>query len=170
MKKKSTSQSAFFNLRVLIAAVFCLGALAVALFAQTRSARPTQQNNRSVGAQDAPGTQTPDVVRFMGPIIQNNDLRDLPYIAPSHEFEEKRLMRYPHPEIPTPTEPTSAYQRFESLMKQIMSPLPNMPGPLLTFDGMNSSQSGCMCLPPDTDGDVGLSHYVQSVNTSIKIF
>src|SRR6266436_9818277 len=122
MKKKSTSQSAFFNLRVLIAAVFCLGALAVALFAQTKSARSTQQSNRSVGAQDAPGTQTPDVVRLMEPVIQNNDLRDLPYIAPSHEFEEKRLMRYPHPEIPSPTKPASAYQRFESLMKQVMSP------------------------------------------------
>jgi hypothetical protein len=170
MKKKSTSQSAFFNLRVLIAAVFCLGALAVALFAQTKSAGPTQQSNRSVGAQDAPGTQTPDLVQLIGPVILNKDLRDLPYIVPSHEFEEKRLTRYPHPEIPTPTKPTSAYQQFESLMKQIISPMPNMPGPLLTFDGMNSAQSGCMCLPPDTDGDVGLSHYVQSVNSSIKIF
>src|SRR5207249_1327282 len=148
MKKKSTSQSAFFNLRVLIAAVFCLGALAVALFAQTKSARPTQQSNRSVDAQDAPGTQTPDIVQLIGPVILNTDLRDLPYIAPSQEFEEKRLMRYPHPEIPTPT---SAHERFESLMNQVLSPLPNMPGPLLTFDGMNSAQSGCMCLPPDTD-------------------
>jgi Fibronectin type III domain len=170
MKKKSTSQSAFFNLRVLIAAVFCLGALAVALFAQTKSAGPTQQSNRSVGAQGAPGTQTPDVVQLIGPVILNKDLRDLPYIAPSHEFEEKRLMRYPHPEIATPTKPTSAYERFESLTKQILSPLPQMPGPLLTFEGMNSAQSGCMCLPPDTDGDVGPNHYVQSVNSSIKIF
>src|SRR5438477_923290 len=169
MKKKSTSQSAFFNLRVLIAAVFCLGALAVALFAQTKSARPTQQSNRSVGAQDAPGTQTPDVFRLMGPVIQNNDLRSLPYVAPNAEIEEKRLTRYPHPEIPS-TNSTSIYQRFESFMKQIISPVPQMPGPLLTFDGMNSAQSGCMCLPPDTDGDVGLSHYVQSVNSSIKIF
>src|SRR5438034_416000 len=169
MKKKSTSQSAFFNLRVLIAAVFCLGALAVALFAQTRSARPTQQNNRSVGAQDAPGTQTPDVVRLMGPVIQNNDLRSLPYVAPNAEIEEKRLTRYPHPEIPSPTN-QSAYPRFETLVKQIAPPTPTMPAPLLTFDGMNSSQSGCLCLPPDTDGDVGPNHYVQSVNSSIKIF
>ena len=109
MKKKSTSQSAFFNLRVLIAAVFCLGALAVALFAQTKSAGPTQQSNRSVGAQDAPGTQTPDVVQLIGPVILNTDLRDLPYIAPSHEIEEKRLTRYPHPEIPTPDQIKSAY-------------------------------------------------------------
>src|SRR6266481_1835021 len=169
MKKKSTSQSAFFNLRVLIAAVFCLGALAVALFAQTKSARPTQQSNRSVGAQDAPGTQTPDVVRLMAPVIQNNDLRSLPYVAPNAEIEEKRLTRYPHPEIPSPTN-QSDYPRFETFLKQIVPPTPTMPAPLLTFDGMNSAQSGCMCLPPDTDGDVGPSHYVQSVNSSIKIF
>src|SRR5947208_9629748 len=169
MKKKSTSQSAFFNLRVLIAAVFCLGALAVALFAHTKSARPTQQSNRSVGAQDAPGTQTPDVFRLMGPVIQNNDLRSLPYVAPNAEIEEKRLTRYPHPEIPSPTN-QSDYPRFEALVKQIAQPTPTMPAPLLTFDGMNSSQSGCLCLPPDTDGDVGPNHYVQSVNSSIKIF
>jgi len=169
LKKKSTSQSAFFNLRVLIGAIFCLGALAVALFAQTKSARPTQQSDRSVGAQDAPGTQTPDVVRLMGPVIQNNDLRSLPYVAPNAEIEEKRLTRYPHPEIPSPTN-QSAYPRFETLVKQIAPPTPTMPAPLLTFDGMNSSQSGCFCLPPDTDGDVGPNHYVQSVNSSIKIF
>src|SRR5947209_7937281 len=32
MKKNSASQSAFFNLRVLIAALFCLAGIAVALF------------------------------------------------------------------------------------------------------------------------------------------
>ena len=55
-------------------------------------------------------------------------------------------------------------------MKQITVAPADMPAPLLTFDGMNSAQSGCMCLPPDTDGDVGPNHYVQSVNSSIKIF
>src|SRR5260370_24171161 len=147
MKKKSTSQSAFFNLRVLIAAVFCVGALAVALFAQTKSARPTQQSNRSVGAQDAPGTQTPDVVRLMGPVIQNNDLRSLPYVAPNTEIEEKRLTRYPHPEIPSPTI-QSDYPRFEALLKQITPPTPTMPAPLLTFDGITSTQTLSICFPP----------------------
>src|SRR4029453_9869476 len=132
MKKKSTSQSAFFNLRVLIAAVFCLGALVVALFAQTKSTRP---------------------------VIQNNDLPSLPYVAQNAEIEEKRLTRYPHPEIPSPTN-QSAYPRFETLVKQITPPTPMMPAPLLTFDGMNSAQSGCMCLPPDTDAPVGPTIYV----------
>lgn len=108
---------------------------------------------------------------LVGPVILNRDLRDLPYIAPNPEVEEKRLTRYPHPEIPAPAGPNPpGFERFESLLKQIVSPTPNMPAPILTFDGMNSAQSGCLCLPPDTDGDVGPNHYVQSVNSSIKIF
>src|ERR1043166_1858323 len=168
MKKKFAPQSAFFSLRLLIGLFVVLAGSAI-LFASSLISSPGSATAGSATAVQ-PDTPMPDVVQLIGPVLLNTDLRDLPYIAPSHEFEEKRLTRYPHPEIPSPTKPTSAYQRFESLMKQIMSPLPNMPAPLLTFDGMNSAQSGCMCLPPDTDGDVGPSHYVQSVNSSIKIF
>ena len=50
------------------------------------------------------------------------------------------------------------------------SPVPNMPPPLLTFDGINSAQSFCGCIPPDTIGDVGPNHYVETTNTAIKIF
>ena len=99
----------------------------------------------------------------------NQDLRTLPYIPNEGEIEERRLTRYPHPEIPSPTS-QSDFQRFDALVKQILPPTPKMPAPSLTFDGMNSSQSGCLCLPPDPDGDVGPNHYVQSVNSSIKIF
>src|SRR6266403_4326882 len=103
MKKKSTSQSAFFNVRILIAALFCLVGVAVALFgsgafstafAQTKGTN----NNQSPTNQDAPGTQTPDVVRMVGPVRLDQDLRNLPYVAPKAEFEERRLTRYPHPE------------------------------------------------------------------------
>jgi hypothetical protein len=116
-----------------------------------------------------PDRPLPDVVRLMGPVVLNNDLRSLPYVAPNPEIEEKRLTRYPHPEIPSSTT-QSDYPRFEQLMKQILPPAPKMPAPILTFDGMNSSQSGCLCLPPDPNGDVGPNHYVQSVNSSIQIF
>ena len=91
MKKKSTSQSAFFNLRILTASVFCLFGIAVALFAQGNRTKQTQQTNRSNGAQDAPGTQRPDVVRMIGPVRLDQDLRNLPYVAPKAEFEERRL-------------------------------------------------------------------------------
>src|SRR5947209_10925334 len=102
MKKKSTSQSAFFNLRVLIAAVFCLAGIFVALlgvgafsnlFAQTKGTKQSGVAER----QDAPGTQTPNVVRMVGPVVMNTDLRNLPYVAPSAEIEGPRLTRYPFP-------------------------------------------------------------------------
>src|SRR3954471_3637951 len=167
MKKKQDNSVRASALQITLA----LGLISVSafLFASSLASSPGGGNASSTTAIQ-PDTPMPDVVHLVGPVILNKDLRDLPYIAPSHEIEEKRLTRYPHPEIPTPTKSTSAYQQFESFMTQIMSPLPNMPAPLLTFDGMNSAQSGCMCLPPDTDGDVGLNHYVQSVNSSIKIF
>ena len=172
MKKKSTSKSAFFNLRVLIASVFCLAGIFVALFgsgvfAQTKSPK----NTRSPGAQDAPGTQTPDVVQMVGPVRLDQDLRKLPYVAPKEEFEERRLMRYPHEGTEQTSAPsgygTSGLAYVQSLLKNIWRPTPTIPGPLLTFEGMNNT---CGCAPPDTNGDVGPNHYVEPVNESIKIF
>src|SRR5206468_11296795 len=111
MKKISTSKSAparrsfneggFFNFRVLIASVLCLFGVFVALvgsgafsnlFAQTKG---TKQAG-GAAQQDAPGTQRPDVVQMVGPVRLDQDLRNLPYVAPKEEFEERRLTRYPH--------------------------------------------------------------------------
>ena len=96
MKKKSTAKSAFFNLRILTASALCLLGIAVALFAQGNLSKPVQQNNQSNRNQDAPGTQRPDVVRMVGPVRLDQDLRNLPYVAPKAEFEERPLSRHPH--------------------------------------------------------------------------
>jgi len=172
LKKKSTSKSAFFNLRVLIAAVFCLVGVFVALlgtgvFAQTKGTK----NSRSSGGQDAPGTQTPDVVRMVGPVRLDQDLRNLPYIPPKEEFEETRLMRYPH----NGTEQTNAPSGYETSglayvqkrLKNLWRPTPTMPGPLLTFEGQGDT---CGCQPSDSEGDVGPNHYIEAINESIRIF
>jgi hypothetical protein len=45
-----------------------------------------------------------------------------------------------------------------------------MPGPLLTFDGIAAAQSGCGCVPPDSDGDVGPNHYVEGINSSYAVY
>jgi hypothetical protein len=167
MKKKQDNSLRASALQITLA----LGLISISaiLFASSLTSSAGAANGSSTTA-GQPDTPMPDVVQLIGPVSLNQDLRALPYIAPSREFEEKRLMRYPHPEFATQPKPTSGYEHVESLMKQIMSPMPTMPAPLLTFDGMNSAQSGCMCLPPDTDGDVGPNHYVQSVNSSIMIF
>ena len=174
MKKKSTSKSAFFNVRVLIAAIFCVIGVSVALFGtglfgQTKNAK----NSRSSGAQEAPGTQTPDVVHMVGPIRLNQDLRTLPYVAPKTEFEERPLTRYPHGTGQAGDAADygiSGLAKVEALLKNLWRPTPAIPPPLLTFDGINLAQSACSCFPPDTNGDVGPNHYVQAVNTSFRVF
>ena len=167
MKKKSTSQSAFFNLRILTASVFCLLGIAVALFAQGNRTKQAQQNNRSTARQDAPGTQRPDIVQMIGPVMMNTDLRKLPYVAPKEEFEERRLTRYPHlgTGAPAPAAPSSPL--LDKLMKGLSRPTPKMPGPLLTFEGIGDT---CGCQPSDSEGDVGPNHYVEAINETFKVF
>jgi hypothetical protein len=175
MKKKSTSQSAFFNLRVLVASCFCLAGVFIALGATglyLGSSKAQAQPGPGSAAPTANSPNGPDVVPLVGPAVVNN-LRDLPYIPPKQREEETRLTRYQFP--PTGSgglagSGASAFPQFQSLLGKIFRPTPTMPPPLLTFDGINLSQSGCGCYPPDTNGDVGPNHYVQSVNTSFSVF
>src|SRR5262249_40462025 len=53
------------------------------------------------------------------------------------------------------------------------APTPMGP-PLLTFEGVNNAQSGALSggffYPPDTNGDVGPNHYVQTVNIAMRVW
>jgi hypothetical protein len=50
----------------------------------------------------------------------------------------------------------------------------SMPSPSLAFEGLNSNDNaaayGFRIIPPDTFGDVGFNHYVQVVNSLVRIF
>lgn len=45
-----------------------------------------------------------------------------------------------------------------------------MPGPILNFDGIPFPGVGCGCAPPDANGAVGLTQYVQIVNEGLQVF
>jgi len=47
---------------------------------------------------------------------------------------------------------------------------PNMPSPGLNFDGIAFPGVNCNCAPPDTNGEVGATQYVQIVNTGLQVF
>ncbi len=155
--------------------------------------------------QGGPKGPRPDVVQMIGPISQDRDLRDLPYIAPKVESEEEvRLMRHPPKEREERegnrtvrgargmrraeaaerasekrtrnssrklSKAAKASRASTPLRRRVQqnAPTMNMPSPFLTFAGMNSNLGCNGCLPPDTDGDVGPNHYIQSVNSSIRI-
>ncbi|MEP6568858.1 MAG: hypothetical protein ABJC10_03715, partial [Acidobacteriota bacterium] len=46
----------------------------------------------------------------------------------------------------------------------------NMPSPSLNFDGIGFPGVSCNCAPPDTNGEVGATQYVQMVNEGYQVF
>jgi hypothetical protein len=46
----------------------------------------------------------------------------------------------------------------------------NIPGPILNFEGVDFPGVVCNCAPPDTNGAVGLTQYVQDVNEAYQVF
>ena len=109
-----------------------------------------------------PSPNGAQVVQLVGPVSLDQDLRALPYIPPSSQTQP-RLGRHPLSQ-------NTINAQVPSMPSQTLAPTPKMPAPLLTFGGMTFITSGCNCLPPDTNGDVGTNHYIQSVNSSIQIF
>ena len=47
---------------------------------------------------------------------------------------------------------------------------PNMPGTQLNFDGISFPGVACNCAPPDTNGEVGATQYVQIVNEGLQVW
>ena len=47
---------------------------------------------------------------------------------------------------------------------------PAVPGPILTWNGIPFPGVVCNCAPPDTNGQVGKTQYVQTVNEGIQVW
>src|SRR5476649_1216896 len=133
-KKKSASKSAFFNPRILIGLALCVFGFVMTLFAAGVLPPVKVSPTNSRGA--VPGTQHPDVVQMVGPVDQSLDLRSLPYLPPNVESEDFRLARHPFPLVSaarSPRKPDSIQGMLSTLRFS-----PNMPGPLMTFDAIDS--------------------------------
>jgi hypothetical protein len=85
-------------------------------------------------------------------------LRDMPALAPApgQAPENERLWRLPAGGAGAP----------DPLVQRAAGP-GLIPAPLFSFDGLTNVNS---VIPPDTQGDVGRTHYVQWVNISFQIF
>ena len=162
MKKKQNKSVRASALQITLA----LGLISISAILLASTLRPP-----AAGPQ--PDRPAPDAVAMLGPVSQDLDLRALPYVPPTPKEEERRLTRHPFPLAlgPIHQPPSNPGQQVtQQLLQGVLSPIPTMPGPLVTFDAIDSNLSGCGCLPPDTDGDVGPNHYVASENSSILIF
>ena len=132
MKKKSTSKSAFFNLRVLLA--FVLGSVGVFLAllgfgiypGSSAWAQGLKQNQKVGGA--------PQLVPMVGPVSQDLDLRALPEIPQVEEENEQPLMRHP---FPRPGKPATN-DPIRAIRKKNQEAVA-MPTPSATFPGITSA-------------------------------
>ena len=52
----------------------------------------------------------------------------------------------------------------------ISGPIPNFDGICLPFGAPCALPSRCSCLPPDTNGEVGATQYVQMVNSDFAVY
>ncbi len=66
---------------------------------------------------------------------------------------------------------TTVHDADQNLAQSSLIPVP---APSLSFDGISNRSNGeifgLLFLPSDTNGDVGLNHYVQTVNTLTQVF
>jgi hypothetical protein len=159
-----------------------------------------QQLSTKASAQAHSSAARPVVHKMIGPFSQNMDLRKLPKIPPTHRAYRAPLMLHSsqtkrggsssghRAAQKGQSGSASGAARSASSKDQTGGQRPrshgssgsgsgsspaapsNMASPSGTFAGINANASGCGCLPPDTDGDVGPNDYIQSVNSSIKIF
>ena len=66
-----------------------------------------------------------------------------------------------------PKLPNHHVDSVDPVVQHTSSPVAQMPLPILNFDGM---PNGCSCAPPDTDGEVGETQYVQMTNGGYQVF
>src|SRR5436190_17321399 len=169
MKKKTSKYSAFFEPRVFIAFLLLFGASLLAITGFGTAEAQAPKSAAITAAPSAPALQSqaaPDVVRLVGPFSEDRDLNTLPYIRPNEEEEGEIRSRYP---FPRPGGINRAPDFVTKTVDSVLRPQPAIPSPLFTFEGMDSNLACGTCLPPDTHGDVGPNHYIQSVNSSIRI-
>ena len=98
--------------------------------------------------------------------IPLRDMKPAPYPGKSKEHEANENPKIPHPNhIDVPDE---AVQDQSASLIALFAPA--IPSPVLTFDGIGFPGVGCNCAPPDTDGEVGQTQYVQMVNKGLQVF
>jgi hypothetical protein len=66
------------------------------------------------------------------------------------------------------TAPAAQNNRAPPVQNKLAAP--HIPSPELNFDGISYPGVSCFCAPPDTNGAVGATQYVQMVNEGIQVF
>ncbi len=69
-----------------------------------------------------------------------------------------------------PQLPNNHIDSPDPVIQHTMAPSPEMPVPILNFNGIPFPGVNCNCAPPDTNGEVGETQFVQMVNDGFQVF
>ena len=163
MKKTSSLHSAFFHPRLLFSFLLCSVGISLALIASGLF------SSNSISAQ-APTAQAGSVA--VGASYRNDvspPLRTMPAWNPADAKSEHEANE--NPKIPRrhqdSTDPVIQNSHASNTLGQAAA---NVASTLLNFDGIPFPGVGCNCAPPDTNGAVGKTQYVQIVNEGYQVF
>ena len=159
MKQPSASQNAFFDWRIVIRfssslTGLCLALLSASVF--TSSSAQAQKDGQSAGRAIVVPSYHNDVSKPL------RDMPDFPeQLQAEHEAAENPFIPVPHQNAADPLVEQGTWLRRLA---------PRIPAPILNFDGIPYPGVNCSCAPPDTNGEVGATQYVQMVNEGYQVF
>jgi hypothetical protein len=142
----------FVRTALAAAVVFAVAAVA-AVAGQGPGLAPTAANAPDPALKPTRDTAAPK--HFKG------DVRQIP------KGKIKKIDRRPEPQIPN--DAPGGAQQPDTAVQTATTALAAAPAPTTSFDGLDYASWGAGW-PPDTNGDVGPNHYIQTVNTSIGIY
>jgi hypothetical protein len=148
--------------RARLVALLALGALIASVaFTSTSYAEHSESSSAQVDAAEAkPQVEAMTAIK---PKVFHGDLRKLPKIKISKKDER------PEPQEPEDA-PMAQLGEFDGVLQRTApEAAAPAPAPSSSFAGLDFQNWGAGW-PPDTNGDVGPNHYIQTVNTSIGIY
>src|SRR5437899_5310074 len=163
MKKSSNSRFAFSNPRFLLGfVVFSTGFVLALISLTARSPLSAQSPTGEANGNKSGSSYRNDV---------SPPLRELPPWSEADRKEEHEANE--NPKIPHrhKDEADSVIQNRHATNSSTLNMVaPNVAATLSNFDGIPFPGVGCNCAPPDTNGAVGKTQYVQIVNEGYQVF
>ena len=161
--KKSASQSAFFNPHILLGFVLCSAGVFLALVGLS------VYSSTSALAQGPKQNQGSSELKVVASYHNDTSppLRDMlawpPQSKPEREANENPKIPFHHADSTDPV-----IQNKSVSMLSLLAP--HIPATILNFNGIPFPGVGCNCAPPDTNGAVGNTQFVQIVNEGYQVF
>ena len=157
MKKRLASRDAFFNPRVLLG--FGLGSAGVALALAALSFSPPSTAVAAGKLNNGVKVIYPEH-SDISPAMRDVEPWPVQRVQEHEAAENPKIRTGLHKDAPDTV-----------VQKSILGQLaPSIPAPILNFPGIPYPGVICNCAPPDTNGEVGQTQYVQMVNEGYQVF